>query len=65
MYLANYHMNSEIYLRRDTQMDEFLAKGASIYYEDDETGERALVATPEDGFLVERPVFPVEESSHS
>lgn len=64
MYLANYR-NGEIYLRRDTQMDDFLKNGASIYYEDDQTGERTLVATPEDGFLVERPVFPVVESSHS
>ena len=57
MYLANFG-NSEIYLRRDTQMDKYLSMGASIFHEDEDTQERTLIATPEDGFLVERPVFP-------
>lgn len=46
-----------VFLSRDEQMEEFLTKGASIYSVDNDV--ETLIATPEDGFLVERPTFPV------
>lgn len=49
------------YLSRDEQMEPYLSKGASIYREDD--GAETLIATPEQGFLVDRPTFPISESS--
>lgn len=46
-----------IYLATDSQMDRYLEAGWDIYQED-ESRRRTLIATPEDGFLIERPVFP-------
>lgn len=47
------------YLSEDKQMDKYLALGWDIYEED--AGAETLIATPEKGFLIERPVFPVAE----
>ncbi len=47
------------YLSVDKQMDKYLALGWDIYEED--AGVETLIATPEKGFLIERPVFPVTE----
>ena len=58
MYLAKYG-NAQLYLARSDQMDKHLSAGAEIYQED-EDGAQTLVATPNDGFLVPRPVFPVK-----
>lgn len=60
LYLAKQN-NSIIYLSQDEQMDKYLEKGAEIYSE--ENGVQTLIATPENGFLVERPVFPVQTTS--
>ena len=54
-YLAQWP-GGGIYLSSSDQMDRYLEKGASIYQEED--GVQTLIATPEEGFLVERPVFP-------
>lgn len=48
---------SAIFLTIDTQMDMYLEKNCDIYQYDD-NGKEKLIATPEDGFLIERPVFP-------
>jgi len=57
-YLAVYEKEkSSVSLTRDEQMDGHLARGANIYCLDG--GEMTLIATAKDGFLVERPVFPV------
>lgn len=47
-----------VYLSRDEQMEKYLALNCNIYGEDENTEKLTLIATPEDGFLVERPVFP-------
>lgn len=52
--------NSSVWLTRDSQMEEHLSRGAKIYQNDGD--EMTLIATPADGFLVERPVFPVAET---
>lgn len=58
-YIAVYEdAKTSVSLTRDSQMDEHLTRGANIYAVDD-TEEATLIATPKDGFLVERPVFPV------
>jgi len=54
-YLAQWP-GGAIYLSSSEQMDQYLGRGASIYQEED--GVQTLIATPEDGYLVERPVFP-------
>ena len=54
------------YLISSEEMDHYLGKGLKIYacQEGKDPGEGdQLIATPEDGYLVERPVFPVTESS--
>lgn len=57
-----YAINSieKIYLSEDTQMDRYLADGYSIY-EENIDGEDILVATPDKGYLIPKPVFPIEE----
>ena len=52
---------TQIYLTRDSQMDKHLENGFNIIAETDD-GKEILIATPEKGFLVERPVFPVVHS---
>lgn len=60
-YAAVYENDkSSAWLTKDSQMEEHLSRGASIYRSDN--GEMTLIATPEDGFLVERPTFPVAET---
>lgn len=59
-YLAKWD-DTSIYLSRDEQMEQYLEKGASIYREDG--GAETLIATPEQGFLIERPNFPIAETS--
>ena len=60
-YIAVYEeAKSSISLIRDSQMEEHLARGANIYRR--EGGDMELIATPADGFLVERPVFPEAET---
>ena len=53
--------NNGIYLTRDEQMEQFLENGASIYR--DENGTETLIATPEQGFLLDRPTFPIEKTA--
>ena len=55
-YLAKWS-DGQVFLTRDDQMEQFLEKGACIYSY--ENGVETLIATPENGFLVERPTFPV------
>ena len=62
LYLAKWD-GGRVYLSRDEQMEQFLEKGANIYKE--EEGTETLIATPEEGFLVERPTFPVRYRSTS
>jgi len=59
-YIAKWEDGS-VYLARDEQMEQYLDKGASIYRAEDEV--ETLIATPEQGFLVDRPTFPTAESS--
>lgn len=59
-YLAKWD-GGQTYLSKDTQMEEYLEKGASIYCESN--NHQSLIATPEKGFLIERPVFPIVASS--
>lgn len=54
-YLAKWGGGS-IFLSKDEQMEQYLEKGAEIYREENDT--ETLIATPEKGFLVERPTFP-------
>jgi hypothetical protein len=51
--------NEKIYLSKDIQMDKYLSKGYSIYEEN--AISDILVATPSDGYLISKPVFPKEE----
>lgn len=48
--------NMIFYLGNDAQMEEYLSIGACIYRET--AGVKELIATPDKGFIVERPVFP-------
>lgn len=50
-----------IYLAADVQMDKYLTVGWDIF--ETEGGEEKLIATPEEGFLTERPSFPVKETT--
>lgn len=54
--------SSQIYLSKDTQMDTYLENGCNIYFENEDDQSETLIATPEDGFLTERPVFPKSET---
>ena len=51
------------FLSRDTQMEKFLNLGFNIYASESDDKEDVLIATPEDGFLTERPTFPTPESN--
>lgn len=62
VYFAKFG-NNGIYLTKDEQMEQYLKNGASIYREDGDT--ETLIATPEKGFLVDRPKFPVQKSTGS
>lgn len=46
--------NAGIYLMASQQMDTMLAKGFDIYEKNDE-GLEILIATPDEGYLYERP----------
>lgn len=48
---------TQVFLGNSSQMDEYLGKGASIYLIYNDWSEK-LIATPEDGYLVDKPVFP-------
>ncbi len=48
--------NSQVYLKDSDQMDRYLERGCDIYMEED--GLDTLIATPKDGYLIKRPVFP-------
>ena len=48
--------NTGIFLSKSSQMDEMLSNGFSIYTVD-ENDNKTLIATPQDGFLVEKPVI--------
>lgn len=67
MYLARTpDGSSQVSLCRDSQMEQYLEYGCYIYQQDDEDqSKETLIATPEDGFLVERPTFPVAQSSET
>jgi hypothetical protein len=60
LYLAKWNDGS-VYLSRDSQMEEYLGKGASIYLEENDV--ETLIATPTEGFLIERPTFPETQSA--
>ncbi len=51
---------SQIYLKDSDQMDRYLEKGCDIY-EENEDGSNTLIATPEKGYLVEKPFFPIPQ----
>lgn len=53
---------SAIFLSVDVQMDMYLERNCNIYQRDD-NGVEKLIATPEDGFLIERPVFPEKKNT--
>ena len=53
--------DGSVYLSRDSQMEEYLGKGASIYLEENDV--ETLIATPTEGFLIERPTFPETQSA--
>ena len=44
-----------IFLTEDCQMEQYLAQGASLYVKDGDHEE--LLATPESGFVRERPIL--------
>lgn len=45
-----------IFISKDSELDEYLEKGASIYEQESVTStERTLLATPERGWIVDRP----------
>lgn len=50
-------------LSKSSQMQKMLDAGFSIYAET-EAGKSTLVATPKDGFLIEKPVFPAPVTAH-
>ncbi len=52
--------NSGIFLSKSEQMDKMLANGADIYRKNDD-GSEELIATPDEGYLGERPV--IEQSA--
>lgn len=54
-YLAARDGNG-VFIQEDYQMDSYLEKGYSIFEIDDDLNEK-LIATPEDGFIVDRPKF--------
>ena len=57
LYLAEWE-GGNIFLSKDSDMDDYLAKGACIYAKEDLlSDEKTLIATPEDGFVVERPTI--------
>lgn len=47
---------SGMFLSKSEQMDKALNNGFSIY-QVDENDQKTLIATPQDGFLIERPVI--------
>lgn len=49
-----------IFLTKDQQMEKYLQEGWDIY--ETENGNEKLIATPEKGFLTERPSFPSSET---
>lgn len=49
--------DNQTYLAKDSQMDDFLKNGCNIYMV--KNGIETLIATPEDGYLVEKPKFPI------
>ena len=51
------------FLSKDTQMEKFMSMGFNIYASESDDTEDILIATPEEGFLVDRPTFPVAESN--
>lgn len=56
-YIAEWG-GGNIFIAKDSDMDEFLAKGARIYAKEEIlSDEKILIATPEDGFLVARPTI--------
>lgn len=48
--------NTGIFLSKSIQMDNMLAKGFSIYRKNDDDSE-TLIATPDDGYLYEKPII--------
>lgn len=60
IYLAKYR-NTMVYLSSSNQMQSYMRAGFEIY-EEAPDGTRSLIATPEDGFLIDPPpVFPTSE----
>ncbi len=51
-------VDGQIFLRDTEQMDKYLANGCFIFDIDVTTGKETLIATPKDGYLVEKPIFP-------
>lgn len=50
--------NCEIFLARTRQLDEYLKNGFNIYEITDEK-TRQLIASPEKGYLTEKPVLEI------
>lgn len=51
------------FLTKDEQMEKFLELGFDIFESESDETEDVLIATPEKGFLTDRPIFPIPESS--
>ena len=57
-YIARYE-NVEYNLGSTAQLDKMLEKGANLYAY--ENGNYTLIATPESGYLVDKPIIPIVE----
>lgn len=56
-YLAEWECGNT-FISTDSDMDTYLSHGARIYALESVTSEeRTLIATPEDGYLTEKPIL--------
>lgn len=60
-YYAKRDDEVAIYLSKTVQLDLYLESGCSIY-EDAENGNDILIATPDDGYLVDKPTIEVTQT---
>lgn len=58
-YLALYKDSEIVFVLTSTkQMDKFLSDGYTIVSRDYDGSNEVVIATPEDGYLVEKPTLP-------
>ena len=55
-YMLSPDQTESIFLSTTEQMDRYLQMGCSIYKRVDE--QDTLIATPQDGYLIEKPILP-------